>query len=82
MHGWDGPLHETPRDPWPSQDTCRMVMAMTLLERSLDAGLNSRTVQFGTMRSQQAFSLNYYQSTPLGVGKATLADGQKRKLYF
>jgi hypothetical protein len=59
-----------------------MAMAVMLLERSLDAGLNSKTVQFGTMRSQRAFYSNYYQSTPLGVGKATLTDGQKRKLYF
>ena len=69
------------RGPFPLSDTFGMGMAITLLQRSLDPGRNSATVQWDTVRGLTSFYTNYIHTTQAGIGVAALTDG-KSKTYF
>jgi hypothetical protein len=73
--------HPFARGPFPVKDLMGMAMACTILERSLDPGKNSATIEFGTLRKQRAYYSNYVHSSAVGLGIATLA-GDKGKQFF
>jgi hypothetical protein len=52
-----------------------MTMAIIILQRSFDKGVNSDTIQWGTCRKIRSFCSNYIHTTPSGTGLATLTDG-------
>jgi hypothetical protein len=57
-------------------------MAITLLQRSLDPGRNSTTIQWGTCRKMRSFYSNFVHATPFGTGQlASMTDG-KRSTHF
>ena len=73
--------HPFARGPFPVEDTMGMAMACTILERSLDPGRNSDTIEYDTLRKQRAYYSNYVHSSAIGMGPATLA-GEKGKQFF
>lgn len=70
-----------PRGPFPLQDEWGMLAACAMLNRSLDSGRNSVTVQYGTVRRQRAFLTNYAHTTPRGMAQATLASTKERQFF-
>ena len=54
---------------------------MSSLDRSLDSGVHSNTVQFSTMRNNRTFFSNYVHTTPEGANMTTLTDG-KRSMFI
>lgn len=64
------------RIPFPVEDTFGMQIACQSLLRSLDAGINTRTIQFETMRRLRAHYSNFYHTLPHGTGMTTIADGR------
>jgi hypothetical protein len=46
--------HPFVHGPFPVKDLMGMAMACTILERSLDPGKNSATIEFGTLQKQRA----------------------------
>lgn len=70
------PLGTLKRGPRPVLDLSGMGAAVILLERSLQAGINSATVQFDTARGVRTFLAHAAHSTTNGVGSATMADGK------
>jgi hypothetical protein len=75
------PLQDFQRGPFPLRDQCGAGMAVNLLQRSLDPGRNSATIQFGTCRKMRSFYSNYVHTTPFGTGLASMTDG-KRSTHF
>ena len=65
------------RGPYPLEDTLGMIPAMVSLQRSLDKGKNSRTIQWDTMRGIRSAFSNFVHSTPSGSNGAVLSDGRK-----
>ena len=65
------------RGPYPVEDTVGMIPAMISLQRSLDKGKNSRTIQWDTMRGIWSAFSNYIHSTPSGTKGSVLTDGRK-----
>ena len=72
--GIDNPYPE--RKPFPVEDTFGMLIACQSLLRSLDAGVNTRTIQFETMRKLRTHYSNYHHTLPDGTGWTTIADGR------
>ena len=67
-----------PLGPFPLRDTCGMIPAATMLMRSLDAGRNDKTVQFGTIRKVRSTFTNLHNASVNGMGSSTLmGDGRK-----
>ncbi|KAL7569770.1 hypothetical protein ACA910_005713 [Epithemia clementina (nom. ined.)] len=54
-----------------------MVPAILSLQRSLDKGRNSKTIQWDTMRGIRSGYSNVINITPAGTGGAVLSDGRK-----
>jgi hypothetical protein len=77
----ENPLQDFPRGPFPLQDIFGAGMAINLLQRSLDPGRNSATIQFGTCRKMRSFYSNYVHTTPFGTGLSSMTDG-KRSSHF
>jgi hypothetical protein len=71
------PLLDFRRGPFPVRDLCGAGMAINLLQRSLDPGRNSATIQFGTCRKMRSFYSNYVHTTPFGTGLASMTDGKR-----
>jgi hypothetical protein len=56
--------------------------AGTLLMRSLDAGRNDKTVQFGTIRKVRSTIKNLHNASVNGMGSSTLmGDGRKMQHF-
>lgn len=70
-----------PLGPFPLRDTCGMIPAATMLMRSLDAGRNDKTVQFGTIRKVRSTFTNLHNASVNGMGSSTLM-GDGRKMHF
>lgn len=80
--GSDAPYATSmPRGPFPLQDNWGMMGACTMLTRSLDSGRNSVTVQYATVRRQQAFLSNYAHTTVLGMTHGTLMSSKDRQFF-
>lgn len=75
------PLGTFKRGPCPVLDLNGMGAAVLLLERSLEPGNNSATVQFDTARGVRTFLAHAVHSSFGGVDGPTIADG-KGKTYF
>ena len=68
------------RGPCPLDDEWGMMLACGLLERTLDSGRNSITVQYATARRLQAAVTNYAFTTEEGGGPVTiLSDRYKQR---
>lgn len=72
--GIDDPYPE--RRTFPVTDSFGMLVACQSLLRSLDLGINTRTIQFETMRKLRSHYSNYYHTLPNGTGLTTIADGR------
>jgi hypothetical protein len=75
--GIELPIKDYQRGPFPVRDIFGAGMAMTILQRSFDPGLNSATIQWSTCRKLRSFYSNYVHTTPFGTGMATMTDGKK-----
>lgn len=60
--------------PFPTCDSFGMTVAVAMLMRSLDAGKNSSTVQFETMRKMRGFFSNMTHATHGGLGAVFMAE--------
>ena len=65
------------RGPYPIEDTLGMVPAMVSLQRSLDKGRNSKTIQWDTMRGVRSSFSNFVHTTLTGSKGAVLSDGKR-----
>jgi len=72
--GLDQPYPE--RKPFGVGDTFGMLIACQSLLRSLDAGRNTGTIQYETMRKLRSHYSNFYHTLPDGTGLTTIADGR------
>lgn len=72
--GLDQPYPD--RKPFPVGDSFGMAIACQSLIRSLDAGRNTATVQFETMRKLRGHFSNFFHTLPDGTGLSTIADGR------
>ncbi|KAL7576190.1 hypothetical protein ACA910_013676 [Epithemia clementina (nom. ined.)] len=70
-------MHSQPQGPFPTDDSLGMVPAILSLQRSLNKGCNSKTIQWDTMRGIKSGYFNAIHNTPAGIGGAVLLDGQK-----
>jgi len=70
-----------PRGPFPVEDSWGMMGACSFLRRSLDVGRNSETVQYATVRRQQAAISNYAHTTPRGMAWAALSSDRYRQFF-
>jgi hypothetical protein len=70
-----------PRGPFSVEDSWGMLGACALLRRSLDLGKNSETVQYATVRRQQAAISNYAHTTPRGMAWASLTADRNRQFF-
>ncbi|KAL7565747.1 hypothetical protein ACA910_010187 [Epithemia clementina (nom. ined.)] len=71
------PMFGFDRGPFPLRDTMGMVPAILLLQRSLDRGKNSPTIQWDTMRGLWTAYSNLVHTTSTGYGGATMTDGKR-----
>ncbi len=81
IHGTDVPLGDFARGPFPTADSMGMELAVYAIQRSLDEGINSNTIQFTTIRGQPAFASNFIHTTPVSNGLSTMMDGKKVTHY-
>ena len=65
------------RGPYPIEDVMGMVPAMISLQRSLDKGRNSKTIQWDTMRGIRSTFSNFIHTTTSGTRGAVLSDGRR-----
>ena len=61
---------------FPVDDSFGMLIACESLLRSLDLGVNTKTIQFETMRKLRSHYSNFYHTLPHGTGWTTIADGR------
>ena len=73
----DSPSDVFVRGPFPVTDSFGMIPAVASLQRSLDSGRNSKTVQWDTMCGIRTAYSNFVHTTPLGLSGAVLSDGRK-----
>ena len=59
--------------PFPLKECKAMTLAVTTLRRSLDAGKNAPTIQFGTMRKLRTAVGNLWHATPAGQADVVMA---------
>jgi hypothetical protein len=52
-----------PQEPHPVDDTIGMVVAVDLIDHSLNAGVNETTVQFNTIQKTRSAVSNYERTT-------------------
>jgi hypothetical protein len=62
------------RGPFPVKDTFGMQAAVNLLLRSRDVGINSKTIQYETMRKLRSFLSNYIHTTCGGHGDTFMTE--------
>ena len=65
------------RGPYPIEDVMGMIPAMISLQRSLDKGRNSKTIQWDTMRGVRSTFSNFIHTTVSGSRGAVLSDGRR-----
>ena len=65
------------RGPFDQSDDFGMIPAVVSLQRSLDRGKNSKTIQWDTMRGMRSAYSNFIHTTPQGVKGAVLSDGKR-----
>ena len=65
------------RGPYPIEDVMGMIPAMISLQRSLDKGRNSKTIQWDTMRGVRSTFSNFIHTTISGTRGAVLSDGRR-----
>ena len=73
----ENPCPDTPRGPFPVEDVQGMVPAMVSLQRSMDHGRNSKTIQWDTMRGIRSGISNFIHTTPKGTDGAIMSDGKR-----
>ena len=73
----ENPCPNNPRGPVPLKDTVGMAVAMISLQRSLDKGKNSTTIQWDTMRGIRSTLSNLVHTTPSGSEGSILSDGRR-----
>ena len=78
MFGVDDPLPRHP--PFPLSDSSGMLLACTILMKSLDKGRNSAFVQFETIRKLRSAYSNSIHALPGGTESATLMEGSSQEL--
>jgi hypothetical protein len=66
--------------PFPVRDEVSMFMAITLLMRSLDPGVNEAIIQFATARKFRSLFFNYWNVSLKGCQLDTVAVRETRKL--
>jgi len=67
--------------PFPEADSSGMQLACMCLLRSLDAGINTDTIQFETMRKLRSCFSNLVHTTPSGVGMTTVSDDRGTSFF-
>ena len=72
-----GPSTSFKRGPFEQADEFGMIPAVVSLQRSLDRGKNSKTIQWDTMRGMRSAYSNFIHTTPQGVKGAVLSDGKR-----
>ena len=77
----ENPCPDTPRGPFPVEDVHGMVPAMVSLQRSMDHGRNSKTIQWDTMRGIRSGISNFIHTTPKGTDGAIMSD-EKRSTHI
>ena len=71
--GWND--HALPkRGPFPMEDTFGMQAAVKLLLRSRDVGINSKNIQYETMRKLRSFLSNFVHTTYGGHGATFMSE--------
>ncbi|KAL7563498.1 hypothetical protein ACA910_008798 [Epithemia clementina (nom. ined.)] len=73
----DNPFSTFSCRSFPLADTFGMAAAMISLQRSLDKGKNSKTIQWDTMRGVQSSFSHYAHTTPQGTGGFTMTDSKR-----
>ncbi|KAL7563714.1 hypothetical protein ACA910_004112 [Epithemia clementina (nom. ined.)] len=73
----DNPLATFKRGPFPVQDTFGVAPTIISLQRSLDRGGNSRTIQWDTMRGICSSMSNFMHSTHRGISGFIMSDGKR-----
>ena len=63
-----------PRGPHPKSDSWGMLLACTMLVRSLDEGKNAPKVQFHTIRRARAAYTSYVHTCEDGMGDSFVAQ--------
>lgn len=79
--GITSPFATYPRGPYPLADTMGMIPAIISLQRSLEPGKNSKTIQWHTMRNTCSCYSNVVHTTPMGTGMATMTNGKRSTHY-
>ena len=69
------------RGPYPESDSFGMTLAAACLLRSLDAGINTETIQFETMRKLRSHYGSFVHTTPAGAGMATISDDRSTSFF-
>ena len=72
----ENPCPDIPRGPFPLADTLGMIPAIISLQRSMDRGRNSKTIQWDTMRGIRSGYNNLVHTTPKGTDGAVMSDGR------
>jgi hypothetical protein len=70
------------RGPYPEQDSFGVKVACMMLLRSLDRGVNAKTIQYETMRGVRSHYSNFTHTVPGGAGYATIGDNSRGATFF
>lgn len=69
------------RGPCPLRDDWGMFVAVTTLDRTLDPGKNSSTVQYNTARGTQSATTNFAFTTSAGSGPVTVMSDRYKQRF-
>jgi len=70
------------RGPYPEDDSFGMGLACMSLLRLMDAGVNTETIQFETIRKMRSHFSNFCHTTPQGTGMATISDSRGMTFFL
>jgi hypothetical protein len=68
--------------PYPEEDSFGMKVVCMMLIRSLDQGVNAKTIQYETLRGLRSHFSNFAHTMPGGAGYATIGDDSRGATFF